>query len=80
MMDLAPFVGGDGEEGYVGMYMDVLDKYQGSFREVLRSVRDRPGEAILFHCTGKCTAFHLLFRHSWSIHAPLTHSGRIPRN
>jgi hypothetical protein len=35
------------------MYMDVLDKYRGSFREVLASVRDQPGEAILFHCTGE---------------------------
>ncbi|KUI61352.1 Tyrosine-protein phosphatase [Cytospora mali] len=51
MMDLGPFMDGDGEEGYVGMYMDVLDKYRGSFAEVLRSVRDRPGEAVLFHCT-----------------------------
>lgn len=53
VVDLGPFVDGDGEEGYVGMYMDVLERYRGSFGEVLRSVRDRPGEAILFHCTGE---------------------------
>lgn len=51
MTDLAPFVDGHGEAGYVAMYMEVLDRYGGSFREVLRSVRDRPGEAVLFHCT-----------------------------
>lgn len=53
MLDLDLFVEGQGERGYVAMYMDVLDKYGGSFREVLASVRDRPGEAILFHCTGE---------------------------
>lgn len=61
MLDLAPFVEGEGEKGYAAMYMDVLDKYRGSFREVLASVRDRPGDAILFHCTGKLTCFLFLF-------------------
>ncbi|KAI7785969.1 hypothetical protein LA080_005630 [Diaporthe eres] len=51
MLDLGLFVEGEGEEGYAHMYMDVLVKYSGTFREVLTSVRDRPGEAILFHCT-----------------------------
>ncbi|ROW08157.1 hypothetical protein VPNG_06965 [Cytospora leucostoma] len=51
MMDLGLFVEGEGEGGYVAMYLDVLDKHKGTFREVLRSVRDRPGEAILIHCT-----------------------------
>lgn len=53
MLDLGLFVEGEGEEGYAHMYMDVLEKYSGSFREVLTSVRDRPGETILFHCTGE---------------------------
>lgn len=53
MLDLSPFVEGEGERGYVYMYLDVLDKYSGSFREVLASVRDKPGDAILFHCTGE---------------------------
>lgn len=53
MLDLGLFAEGEGEEGYVSMYMDVLGKYSGTFREVLASVRDRPGEAILFHCTGE---------------------------
>lgn len=53
MLDLGPFVEGEGEKGYAYMYMDVLHKYSGSFREVLASVRDRPGDAILFHCTGE---------------------------
>ena len=53
MLDLSLFTEGEGEKGYVHMYMDVLDKYRGSFREVLVSVRDRPDEAIMFHCTGE---------------------------
>lgn len=60
MLDLAPFVEGEGEKGYAAMYMDVLDKYRGTFREVLASVRDRPGDAILFHCTGELTYFLFL--------------------
>lgn len=52
-VDLAPFVEGEGETGYVAMYLDVLRQYQGIIREVLRSVRDRPAEGILFHCTGE---------------------------
>ncbi|KKY35187.1 putative tyrosine phosphatase [Diaporthe ampelina] len=50
--DLGRFAEGEGEQGYADMYMDVLAKYAGTFREVLASVRDRPGEPILFHCTG----------------------------
>lgn len=52
-VDLAPFVEGEGERGYVGMYMEALTVYEGIFREVLKSVRDRPSEGILFHCTGE---------------------------
>lgn len=52
-VDLEAFVEGCGEKGYVAMYMDVLATYGAVFREVLRSVRDRPREGILFHCTGK---------------------------
>jgi hypothetical protein len=51
MLAVDRFADGEGEQGYVHMYMDVLDKYRASFREVLASVRDRPGEAIMFHCT-----------------------------
>lgn len=61
MLDLSLFVGGEGEDGYVHMYMDVLDKYSGSFRGILASVRDRPGDAILFHCTGELVTFYFLF-------------------
>lgn len=57
MTDLGPFVEGEGEVGYVAMYLDVLDRYRGTFREVLRSVRDRPREAIMFHCTGELVVF-----------------------
>lgn len=52
-VDLASFVEGRGEKGHVAMYMDVLAAYAGAFREVLLSIRDRPGEGILFHCTGE---------------------------
>lgn len=47
------FVDGQGEKGYVDMYLEVLAMYRGIFAEVLKSVRDRPGEPILFHCTGE---------------------------
>lgn len=53
VVDLAAFVEGGGERGYVAMYMEVLAAYGRAFGEVLRSVRDRPGEGILFHCTGE---------------------------
>lgn len=69
-VDLAPFAEGDGEQGYVAMYYEVLDGYQGVFKEVLRSVRDHPEEPILFHCTGKIYSsmwgFPLLVRYSGS--------------
>lgn len=61
MLDLGPFVEGEGEKGYTYMYMDVLNKYSGSFRGVLESVRDRPGDAILFHCTGESITPQFLF-------------------
>lgn len=60
MLDLGPFVEGEGEKGYTYMYMDVLNKYSGSFRGVLESVRDRPGDAILFHCTGELITLYFL--------------------
>lgn len=56
-VDLAPFAEGDGEKGYVAMYYEVLDGYKGVFKEVLKSVRDKPEEPILFHCTGKMASF-----------------------
>lgn len=49
--DPAAFVDGGGEKGCVAMYMEVLTLYKDIFREVLRSVRDRPDEGIMFHCT-----------------------------
>ncbi|KAG8168667.1 hypothetical protein KVR01_001416 [Diaporthe batatas] len=51
MLNVGLFADGDGEKGYAHMYMDVLDKYRASFREVLTSVRDRPADPIMFHCT-----------------------------
>jgi len=52
IVDLSLFVGGEGEKGYKGMYMSVLNEYGGNVRQVLEHVRDCPGEAFLFHCTG----------------------------
>lgn len=52
-VNLAPFEEGEGEKGYVAMYYEILHNYKGMFREVLRSVRDQPEAALLFHCTGK---------------------------
>ncbi|KAL2020950.1 hypothetical protein VTK56DRAFT_7837 [Thermocarpiscus australiensis] len=51
LVRLADFVEGEGEKGYVGMYLDVLRVYAGSIRRVLEHVRDRRGEPFLFHCT-----------------------------
>ncbi|KAK4156271.1 hypothetical protein C8A00DRAFT_41234 [Chaetomidium leptoderma] len=49
---LERFVEGDGEQGYVEMYLDVLKVYRGGFRAVLERVRDGRGEeTVLFHCT-----------------------------
>lgn len=52
IVDVARFDEGRGEKGYVAMYCDILTEYQDVFRAVLVSVRDRPAEPILFHCTG----------------------------
>lgn len=54
---LGPFVQGEGEKGYVAMYLEVLSGYEGIFKEVLKSVRDRPDEPIMFHCTGERVCF-----------------------
>ncbi len=54
VVTLGDFVDGEGEKGYVGMYLDVLKVYQGGVRAVLERVRDGKGEeAVLFHCTGE---------------------------
>jgi hypothetical protein len=54
VVGLADFVEGEGEKGYVLMYLDVLKVYRGAIRAVLEGVRDGRGEeGILFHCTGE---------------------------
>lgn len=60
-VNLSLFVEGQGEKGYVNMYMEVMREYVGIFREVLRSVRDRPEDPILFHCTGKLMKLRFFF-------------------
>lgn len=55
-LDLADFVDGEGEAGYVKMYMDVLNVYREPFKAVLEHIRDVPDEPLLFHCTGEFDA------------------------
>lgn len=50
-LDLADFIDGEGQSGYVKMYLDVLSVYQAPFKAVLEHIRDRPKEPLLFHCT-----------------------------
>lgn len=54
VVDVTLFDEGRGEKGYVAMYSDILMEYEDAFRGMLKSVRDRPAEPILFHCTGEC--------------------------
>ncbi|KAK4168867.1 tyrosine-protein phosphatase [Cladorrhinum sp. PSN259] len=50
VVELSEFVEGQGEKGYISMYMDVLKVYHRAIRKVLEAVRD--GQVpILFHCT-----------------------------
>ncbi|KAK4122338.1 hypothetical protein N657DRAFT_647024 [Parathielavia appendiculata] len=49
---LEDFLDGEGEKGYVAMYLDVLQVYRDGIRAVLEHVRDGRGEeGLLFHCT-----------------------------
>ncbi|EGO61062.1 hypothetical protein NEUTE1DRAFT_76757 [Neurospora tetrasperma FGSC 2508] len=54
-VNLADFLEGKGERGYVKMYMDVLRGYEEVIGALLRSLLDAPEdqkpEPILFHCT-----------------------------
>lgn len=52
LVQLEDFVEGNGEQGYEGMYLEVLKWYRGGLRAVLEHVRDRRGEPFLFHCNG----------------------------
>jgi hypothetical protein len=52
-IDVGDFVEGGGEMGVEKGYLSYLSLYVRTFRAVLEHVRDRPGEAILFHCTGE---------------------------
>ncbi|WYZ41843.1 hypothetical protein EsH8_V_000738 [Colletotrichum jinshuiense] len=49
--NLDDFVEGGGEAGVRKEYLKILDIYRPSFRAILEHVRDKPGEAFLFHCT-----------------------------
>lgn len=57
-VDVKDYIEGEGEGGYVIMYMEVLALYRPTIRAVLEHVRDRPEEPFLFHCMGE---FALLF-------------------
>lgn len=50
-VNLADFLEGKGERGYVKMYMDVLSGYRDVIGALLRSLLETPDEAVLFHCT-----------------------------
>lgn len=50
--ELDHFVGGEGEDGYREMYLEVIDVYQESWKAILEHVRDRPSDPFLVHCTG----------------------------
>ncbi|KAK1754538.1 protein-tyrosine phosphatase-like protein [Echria macrotheca] len=50
VVDLADFLEGKGEAGYAKMYTEVLRLYQNGLADILRHVRDFPGEPFLFHC------------------------------
>jgi hypothetical protein len=48
------FVEGEGEKGYVKMYLDVMKVYRAGIRRVLEFVRDgEEREVGLVHCTGE---------------------------
>ncbi|KAI8633798.1 protein-tyrosine phosphatase-like protein [Xylariaceae sp. FL1651] len=49
--DLNTFVAGEGEAGYEGMYLEVIDVYTDSWKAILEHVRDRPQDPFLVHCT-----------------------------
>ncbi|KAI2778433.1 protein-tyrosine phosphatase-like protein [Daldinia loculata] len=49
--ELDHFVGGEGEDGYREMYLEVIDVYQESWKAILEHVRDRPSDPFLVHCT-----------------------------
>lgn len=52
-IDFALFAEGDGEKGFVAMYLGVLKYYAATIRKVLEAVRDGKGEeGVVFHCTG----------------------------
>ncbi|PGG95910.1 hypothetical protein AJ79_09820 [Helicocarpus griseus UAMH5409] len=40
-----------GASGYVDVYADILENGGAAFREILLHVRDRPGDALLCHCS-----------------------------
>ncbi len=45
------FVDEGGRKGYTEMYLEILEIYQGSFKQVLMGMRVKKGP-VLFHCTG----------------------------
>ncbi|KAI0551988.1 protein-tyrosine phosphatase-like protein [Xylaria curta] len=49
--DLNKFVAGEGEAGYIDMYLEVIEVYADSWKAILEHVRDRPQDPFLVHCT-----------------------------
>jgi len=46
------FVEDGGVPGFLELYDEILHLYAPLYKALLEFLRDRPGEAVLFHCTG----------------------------
>ncbi|KAK8056931.1 Tyrosine-protein phosphatase [Apiospora rasikravindrae] len=49
--DVDKFISGVGEEGYEGMYLEVIDVYSTTWKDILEHIRDRPSDPLMYHCT-----------------------------
>jgi hypothetical protein len=52
-IDLTRFIEGDGSKEWARQYLAVVELYRPGIRAVLEHVRDKPGQPLLFHCTGR---------------------------
>jgi hypothetical protein len=56
-VDIALFAGNGGARGYSVLYMDYLTVFAPIYKALFEQLRDRPHEAILFHCNGMLISF-----------------------
>jgi hypothetical protein len=56
-VDIGLFAGNGGARGYSVMYVDYLTVFAPTFKALFEQLRDRPHEAILFHCNGMSISF-----------------------